>query len=149
MTLTRRIAQPETNRMPLEPRQANRPEGFQRSIRPRPLHVDDQVQLVLLAMDWISTAKSSYLLHSISRLPVALLYMEIWPGYDDLVRDADFVLVNIADSLLAAQPWVYCSVVSSSLATSSHLAKTSDSLDMGYYVMRDWQLVGRRLVQYR
>ena len=53
MTLTRRIAQPETNRMPLEPRQANRPEDFQRSIRPRPLHVDDQVQLVVLPLDCI------------------------------------------------------------------------------------------------
>lgn len=44
MTLTRRAAQSEGVRRPLEPRHANRPDDFLRSIRPRPLHVEDRVQ---------------------------------------------------------------------------------------------------------
>ena len=44
MTLTRRAAQSQSVRKPLEPRHANRPDDFQRSIRPRPLHIEDRVQ---------------------------------------------------------------------------------------------------------
>ncbi|KAK9858796.1 hypothetical protein WJX84_007797 [Apatococcus fuscideae] len=44
-TLTRRAAPCENDRRPLEPRQANRPEDFQRLIRPRPLHVEDQMRV--------------------------------------------------------------------------------------------------------
>ncbi|KAK9865423.1 hypothetical protein WJX84_002361 [Apatococcus fuscideae] len=45
VTLTRRAAQSQPERKPLEPRPSNRPDDFQRTIRPRPLHVEDQMRV--------------------------------------------------------------------------------------------------------